>query len=40
VGHSGDPSLVAGVGIGNNYINIVAIITLNGFNSALSTLVS
>ncbi len=40
MGHSGDASYVAGVGIGNSYINIFAIIVLCGLNSTLATLVS
>lgn len=40
MGHSGDASYVAGVGIGNSFINVFAIIVLCGLNSTLGTLVS
>ncbi|CDW89329.1 na+-driven multidrug efflux pump [Stylonychia lemnae] len=40
MGFLGDATLIAGVGLGNVYIVIFGIITLCGFNSILSTLVS
>lgn len=40
MGHSGDASYVAGVGIGNSFINVFAIVVLCGLNSTLGTLVS
>ena len=40
MGFLGDPTLTAGVGLGNVYIVIFGIITLCGLNSILATLVS
>lgn len=40
VGHLGDTAKVAGVGLGNMYINIFCLSVINGINGALATLVS
>ncbi|CDW74754.1 na+-driven multidrug efflux pump [Stylonychia lemnae] len=40
VGFLGDPTLIAGVGIGTVYLTVFGIITLCGLNTILSTLVS
>ena len=40
VGHLGDTSKVAGVGLGNMYINICCQSIINGVNIAIATLVS
>ena len=40
IGHLGDSTLVAGVGLGNMYINIMGFAILNGLNSTVCTLVS
>lgn len=40
VGHLGEPELVAGVGIGNVFINIFGWVILFGLNQTLVTLVS
>ena len=39
-GHLGTESLMAGVGIGNIYMNILFVSTIWGLNGAISTLVS
>lgn len=40
VGHLGKASLIAGVGIGNMYINVVGYSVIVGLNNGLSTYVS
>jgi Na+-driven multidrug efflux pump len=40
VGHLGNTAMVAGVGLGNMYINILCASIYFGLNSALATLVS
>ena len=40
VGHLGDPVLVAGVGLGNMYINTMGLSILIGINTVISTLSS
>ena len=40
VGHLGDESMVAGVGMGNMYMNILAMSIAQGLSSTLNTLVS
>jgi len=40
VGHLGDPALVAGVGLGNMYLNTTALAVMIGLNNGLSTFVS
>jgi MATE family multidrug resistance protein len=40
IGHLGDASMIAGVGLGNMYINIMCQSFYFGLNSALATLVS
>ena len=39
IGHLGDASLVAGVGIGTMYINVSCMAIIVGLNGALSTLI-
>lgn len=40
VGHLGDPAKVAGVGLGNMYMNVSFLGVVFGLNSALATFVS
>ena len=40
MGHTGDPVLIAGVGMGNMIINILAFAIIFGLNGALETLIS
>lgn len=40
IGHSNDSSLIAGVGMGNMLINVLAFAIMQGLNGALETLVS
>ena len=40
IGHSNDPALIAGVGMGNMLINVLAFATMQGLNGALETLIS
>ena len=40
IGHLGDPSLVAGVGLGNMYINALGFAVMIGLNTTIVTLVS
>ena len=40
IGHSNNPPLIAGVGMGNMLINVLAFATMQGLNGALETLIS
>ena len=40
IGHSNDPSLLAGVGMGNCVVNLFGVCILLGINGALETLAS
>ena len=40
IGHSNDPPLIAGVGMGNMLINVLAFAPMQGLNGALETLIS
>lgn len=40
VGHTNDPVLIAGVGMGNMLMNILAFAVMKGLNGALETLIS
>jgi Na+-driven multidrug efflux pump len=40
VGHQGKNTMIAGVGLGNMYINTVALSVFYGLNNAVATLVS
>ena len=40
LGHLGNPALVAGVGVGACYTNIMGMIAIFGMNMALDTLIS
>ena len=40
VGHTNDPVLIAGVGMGNMLINVFAFAVMQGLNGALESLVS
>lgn len=40
IGHLNDPAKVAGVGLGNMYVNIFCLSIVFGLNSAITTLVS
>jgi hypothetical protein len=40
IGHLGDVTLIAGMGIGNMLINVLAFAVLEGLNGALETIVS
>lgn len=40
VGHTNDATLIAGVGMGNMLINVLAFAIMQGLNGALETLVS
>jgi len=40
IGHTNDPILIAGVGMGNMLINVLAFAVINGLNGALETLIS
>ena len=40
IGHLGNEAMVAGVGLGNMYVNLVCIPIAFGINSSISTLVS
>lgn len=40
VGHLGDPAKVAGIGLGNMYMNVSFLGVVFGLNSALATFVS
>jgi len=40
VGHTNDSSLIAGVGMGNMLINVLAFAVMQGLNGALETLIS
>lgn len=40
IGHTNDPRLIAGVGMGNMLINVLAFATMQGMNGALETLIS
>ena len=40
IGHSNDPVLIAGVGMGNMLINVLAFAVMQGLNGALESLVS
>lgn len=40
IGHTNEPVLIAGVGMGNMLINVLAFATMQGMNGALETLIS
>lgn len=40
IGHLNDPVLIAGVGMGNMLINVLAFAIMQGLNGALETLIS
>ena len=40
IGHTNDPTLIAGVGMGNMMINVLAFAIMQGLNGALETLIS
>lgn len=40
IGHTNDSTLIAGVGMGNMLINVLAFATMQGMNGALETLIS
>jgi Na+-driven multidrug efflux pump len=40
IGHSNEPTLIAGVGMGNMLINVLAFVIMQGLNGALETLIS
>jgi len=40
IGHTNDPVLIAGVGMGNMLINVFAFAVMQGLNGALESLVS
>lgn len=40
IGHTNDPVLIAGVGMGNMLINVLAFAPMQGMNGALETLIS
>ena len=40
IGHTNNPELIAGVGMGNMLINVLAFATMQGMNGALETLIS
>ena len=40
IGHTNDSSLIAGVGMGNMLINVLAFAVMQGLNGALETLIS
>jgi Na+-driven multidrug efflux pump len=40
IGHTNDAVLIAGVGMGNMLINVLAFAVMQGINGALETLVS
>ena len=40
IGHVNDSSLIAGVGMGNMLINVLAFAIMQGLNGALETLIS
>lgn len=40
IGHVNDPTLIAGVGMGNMLINVLAFAVMQGINGALETLIS
>jgi Na+-driven multidrug efflux pump len=40
IGHSNEPTLIAGVGMGNMLINVLAFAIMQGLNGALETLIS
>jgi hypothetical protein len=40
IGHTNDPALIAGVGMGNMLINVLAFAVIQGLNGALETYVS
>ena len=40
IGHTNDSALIAGVGMGNMLINVLAFAIIQGLNGALETLIS
>ena len=40
IGHLDEPALIAGVGMGNMLINVLAFAIMQGLNGALETLIS
>lgn len=40
IGHTNEPALIAGVGMGNMLINVLAFAVIQGLNGALETLIS
>jgi Na+-driven multidrug efflux pump len=40
IGHTNDSTLIAGVGMGNMLINVLAFAIMQGLNGALETLIS
>lgn len=40
IGHTNESVLIAGVGMGNMLINVLAFATMQGMNGALETLIS
>lgn len=40
IGHTNEPVMIAGVGMGNMLINVLAFATMQGMNGALETLIS
>ena len=40
LGHLGDKNLVAGVGLGENYIFMMGLVVINGLFMAMDTLIS
>jgi Na+-driven multidrug efflux pump len=40
IGHTNEPVLIAGVGMGNMLINVLAFAIIQGLNGALETLIS
>lgn len=40
IGHTNEPVLIAGVGMGNMLINVLAFATMQGMNGALETLIA
>jgi Na+-driven multidrug efflux pump len=40
IGHTNEPALIAGVGMGNMLINVLAFAIIQGLNGALETLIA